>query len=518
MFQKEFRIKSSAALKGAEQKKLKSQILKSFNVTENLLEDFLSKQLTQMKIITHNNVIMKLYCVQDVAILFELKGKLYPSLFMVWNFPNIVPRVKLNENTTINFAVSPELNYNSIISNEQMLRSLPVEQCISIYSSQQKKVIAVGCTMTEVSQIEDLDNTYINVLHHYEDVLFQSYVKKIIPKTVNAMEEEFKNTFSLNDVSSNDQKQPSTEKMDETIIACSLNALKNSVTKEMLPLLASTFYKKFVIPLSPEEFELDIKKTSYKKLSTFLQSLDEQRIIKFTVGKDGIAEITHINYSNSKLEEIDSQTSENPNAYSPPVKETYVVTPGLHPLFSEFLCRKGDELSVPSVRRYVTEYVKKHSLQDATDPSKIKTNEVLQKILSQRKDKLLISFKDLIDEIIKLMHRTEISCLNTDSKKALKKKINTIDIAVNNRSGNKKVTLVNNLEMYGVDLTKFSKECQHGVAASTTINDVPNAQNRQVQIQGCQVPFVFKLLTDQYKIPAKYLRGHESYINKKAKK
>lgn len=60
------------------------------------------------------------------------------------------------------------------------------------------------------------------------------------------------------------------------------------------------------------------------------------------------------------------------------------------------------------------------------------------------------------------------------------------------------VTLVNNLELYGVDLIKFSKECQHGVAASTTINDVPNAQNRQIQIQGSQVPFVYKLLTGKY--------------------
>jgi len=60
------------------------------------------------------------------------------------------------------------------------------------------------------------------------------------------------------------------------------------------------------------------------------------------------------------------------------------------------------------------------------------------------------------------------------------------------------VTLVNNLELYGIDVLKFSKECQHGVAASTTINDIPNAQNRQVQIQGSQVLFVYKLLTGKF--------------------
>jgi len=90
-------------------------------------------------------------------------------------------------------------------------------------------------------------------------------------------------------------------------------------------------------------------------------------------------------------------------------------------------------------------------------------------------------------------------------------------MTVNNRSGNKKVTLVNNLELYGIDLLKFSKECQHGVAASTTINDNPNAQNRQLQIQGSQILFVYKLLTDQYKIPVKFIRGHENFIKKPKK-
>lgn len=70
------------------------------------------------------------------------------------------------------------------------------------------------------------------------------------------------------------------------------------------------------------------------------------------------------------------------------------------------------------------------------------TNDVLKKILSQRKDKSSISFKELIEEITKLMHRTEISVLNTEAKKSLKKKINNIEMTVNNRSGNKKVSLI----------------------------------------------------------------------------
>lgn len=47
-----------------------------------------------------------------------------------------------------------------------------------------------------------------------------------------------------------------------------------------------------------------------------------------------------------------------------------------------------------------------------------------------------------MEEITKLMHRTEISVLNTDAKKSLKKKISNIEMTVNNRSGNKKVCLL----------------------------------------------------------------------------
>lgn len=70
----------------------------------------------------------------------------------------------------------------------------------------------------------------------------------------------------------------------------------------------------------------------------------------------------------------------------------------------------------------------------------VNTNDILKKILSQRKDKSSITFKDLIEEITKLMHRTEIAVLNTETKKNLKKKINNIEMTVNNRGGNKKVS------------------------------------------------------------------------------
>jgi len=44
--------------------------------------------------------------------------------------------------------------------------------------------------------------------------------------------------------------------------------------------------------------------------------------------------------------------------------------------------RKGDELPLSSIRRYITEYIKKYELQDKTDPSYVFFSILLPKLVS----------------------------------------------------------------------------------------------------------------------------------------
>lgn len=59
------------------------------------------------------------------------------------------------------------------------------------------------------------------------------------------------------------------------------------------------------------------------------------------------------------------------------------------------------------------------------------------------------------------------------------------------------MTLINNLEAYGINMDEFSRECQRGVAASATINQVEGLKSLQLQIQGNQVIFIEKILTGE---------------------
>lgn len=105
-----------------------------------------------------------------------------------------------------------------------------------------------------------------------------------------------------------------------------------------------------------------------------------------------------------------------------------------------------------------------------------------------------------------------------------KGKLDLIEMTIGNRSGNKKVTLVQNLDVFGINLQEFAHKCQVGVAASTSIHEAANKKKAngnpviEVLVQGNQAIFVAKLLCEHYKIPKKYIRGLELAVEKKGKK
>ena len=85
------------------------------------------------------------------------------------------------------------------------------------------------------------------------------------------------------------------------------------------------------------------------------------------------------------------------------------------------------------------------------------------------------------------------------------------------RSGNKKVTLVTNLETYGVNPQDLAKEIRVGAAASSSVSAAPGqkAGAKQLLIQGNQVNLVVAILTDKYNIDKRHIAGMEKGEKKK---
>ena len=102
--------------------------------------------------------------------------------------------------------------------------------------------------------------------------------------------EELNVTISDEENGCIDQQDPeleidtrSTEEiMNEMIENAFLQALKTTAKKLELPVLTSTFYRQHMVPACPIEIggPIDLKKSSFKKLSKFLQKMTEEKVSK----------------------------------------------------------------------------------------------------------------------------------------------------------------------------------------------------------------------------------------------
>lgn len=304
---------------------------------------------------------------------------------------------------------------------------------------------------------------------------------------------------------------------DDLLRTAFFTALKRDGKSLALPLLTSTFYRRHVLPAS--EHPIDLKKTSHKKLSKFLLEMAVDRFITVKEEQKGIEKITQVNLSHPDLVEFiakpiakDDNVEKQNNLFVTEMTELYVVTDETAKFFASFNVANGDGLESGQIKKMLKEYVCNNKLQSPLNPRIIQVNEKLC-TLCNRAVNSSIPFEELLSYIVsKMTHSFQMR-----SKNEVKSSKNpTIQMSLATRSGNKKVTLVSNLEAYGIRLNEFEKACKLGVAASTTVTKLPYQKGEQLLVQGNQIRFIYKLLTETYKIPGKNIIGLD--LAKKEKK
>lgn len=304
---------------------------------------------------------------------------------------------------------------------------------------------------------------------------------------------------------------------DELLQTAFFTALKRDGTSLSLPLLTSNFYRCHVLPAS--EQPIDLKKTTYKKLSKFLSEMAANRFITVKEEQKGIEKITDVNLGHPDLVDFiakpsikDDSVEKKNNLFVTEMTELYLVTDETAKFFASFKIANGDGLESSQIKKYVKEYVCNNKLQSPISPRIIQLNETLCS-LCRRELNGSIPFEELLSIILsKMTHSFQMRSKN-EIKSAKKQ---TIQMSLATRSGNKKVTLVSNLEAFGIRLNEFEKACKLGVAASTTVTKLPYQKGEQLLVQGNQIRFIHKLLTETYKIPGKNIVGLD--LAKKEKK
>uniref|UniRef100_A0AAY4CYA9 Eukaryotic translation initiation factor 2D n=1 Tax=Denticeps clupeoides TaxID=299321 RepID=A0AAY4CYA9_9TELE len=569
MFAKAFRVKSNTAMKGSDRRKLRADILAAF---PSLSADDLSElipnkdELNVVKIYTHKGDAVTLYILHKNPVCFQLDKHIYPTVYTLWKYPDMLPAFVTWPAVLQKLVGGADLMLPGVVVPPSGLPEVARGDCCAVTLVSNRAPVAVGTvTMSSEDMMSSgMKGKGVNILHTYMDHLWSSGDKSVpppLPATVDKelMEGEGGEGVEVggedDEVGEERQKQngetgscsgpegdpacpglqePILEEkqMDALLLQCFLHALKTRVKKSELPLLTSTFLRNHMVGTT---CTMDGCQTFaplfnhinfwYFQLSKFLQCMQkEHSLVQVKELSKGVESIVNVDWKNPELRSFtapeDCGMVETPAEvggpceapYQPPeITALYGVTAKLEPIFLD--AKKKSVLPAPEVRTIITEYVKNNDLVDEHNKNFICVNPILCDCLlekSEYQEVEKLKWDDLFSRTLCKMqphHQLQYPGHPAVVKKG---QVDPIDISVSSRGSNKKVTIIKNLEVFGLDPAAVAAALQHRVQASTVLHDVPGSKDRVlVQVQGNQIQQVGKLLLDEYHLPRKYIQGLE---------
>lgn len=576
MFAKAFRVKSNTAIKGSDRRKLRADVTAVFPTlgTDQVSELIPGKEeLNIVRLYAHRGDAVTVYVSGGNPILFELEKNLYPTVYTLWSYPDLLPT----------FTTWPLVLEKLVGGADLMLPGLVVppaglpqvqkgDLCaIALVGNRAPVAIGVAAMSTAEMLTSGLKGRGFSVLHTYQDHLWRSGEKSSPPSiapltldppdpseekgsvqanaalqgdmrhlTLEGEEEEFGEVQqrcaekSLSEAAEDpnvgglnpDPTDGKTlqEQMDELLERCFLHALKCRLKKADLPLLTSTLLGSHMFSCCPEGRQLDVKKSSYKKLSKFLQHMQQEQIIQVKELSQGVESIVAVDWKHPRItsfvipepsptsQTVQEGSREQP--YHPPdIKSLYCVPASMTLLFQESGHKKGSILEGGEVRTIVISYAKKHDLVDADNKNLVKLDPILCDCILEKNEQhtvMKLPWDSLLSRCLEKLQPAYQVTFPGQEPIVKKGKICPIDITLAQRASNKKVTVVRNLEAYGLDPYSVAAILQQRCQASTTVTPAPGAKDSlQVQIQGNQVHHLGRLLLDEYQLPRKYIQGLE---------
>nr|XP_030728711.1 eukaryotic translation initiation factor 2D isoform X4 [Globicephala melas] len=539
MFAKAFRVKSNTAIKGSDRRKLRADVTAVFPTlgTDQVSELVPGKEeLNIVKLYAHRGDAVTVYVSGGNPILFELEKNLYPTVYTLWSYPDLLPT----------FTTWPLVLEKLVGGADLMLPGLVVPPA-GLPQVQKGDLCAIALVGNRRSGDKssppsiaplaldppDLSEEKGSV---QADTTLQGDMRRL---TLEGEEEEGevqqrcgeKSLLEATEDPSVGSLNPDPtdsktlqEQMDELLQRCFLCALKYRVKKADLPLLTSTLLGSHMFSCCPEGRQLDIKKSSYKKLSKFLQHMQQEQIIQVQELSKGVESIVAVDWKHPRItsfvipepsptsQTIQEGSREQP--YHPPdIKSLYCVPASMTLLFQESGHKKGSILEGSEVRTIVINYAKKNDLVDADNKNLVKLDPILCDCILEKGEQhtvMKLPWDSLLNRCLEKLQPAYQVTFPGQEPIVKKGKICPIDITLAQRASNKKVTVVRNLEAYGLDPCSVATILQQRCQASTTVTPAPGTKDiLQVQIQGNQIHHLGRLLLEEYRLPRKHIQGLE---------
>uniref|UniRef100_A0ABI7ZKQ8 Ligatin n=1 Tax=Felis catus TaxID=9685 RepID=A0ABI7ZKQ8_FELCA len=539
MFAKAFRVKSNTAIKGSDRRKLRADVMAAFPTLGTDQVSVLvpgKEELNIVKLYAHRGDAVTVYVSGGNPILFEVEKTLYPTVYTLWSYPDLLPA----------FTTWPPVLEKLVGGADLMLPGLVVPPA-GLPQVQKGDLCAIALLGNRRSgdkssppSLAPLALDPPDLSEEKESVQADPALQGDLRRLTLEGEEEngevqrMCGEKSLSEASEDpsvrglnpDPTDSKTlqEQMDELVQRCFLHALKCQVRKADLPLLTSTFLGSHMLSCCPEGRQLDIKKSSYKKLSKFLQHMQQEQIIQVKELSKGVESIVAVDWKHPRItsfviaepsptsQTIQEGSREQP--YHPPdIKSLYCVPASMTLLFQESGHKKGSILEGGEVRTIIINYVKRNDLVDADNKNLVKLDPILCDCILEKNEQhtiMKLPWDSLLTRCLEKLQPVYQVTFPGQEPIVKKGRICPIDITLAQRASNKKVTVVRNLEAYGLDPCSVAAILQQRCQASATVTPAPGAKDSlQVQIQGNQVHHLSRLLLEEYQLPRKHIQGLE---------
>ncbi|KJH46763.1 hypothetical protein DICVIV_07179 [Dictyocaulus viviparus] len=518
--------------------------------------------VAHVKILTFSGTTVNIYTVEKEPMFFDFDaaGYLFPTLYFTWINPRIFPMLVVYDSVFRYLENGADLMLQGVVRNRIPLASFPRGAAVTISilaDNQLMGPMVVGTALLSSDEMimrnfeAGLQNFWAKVYKYYTSLKIP-YGKEFgsrtsptvnnlgaILNTTNELEDQFPPLGNLSEsvVSSPDENhsicmdtasddvggissgntQP-VDSMDELLLRCFLAALKFRL--EELPMDVGQFYSNCLLKCVPTARRLDMKKTKYKKFTVFLDEVNKSEdgpLVQLKKLGKGSSVITEVFKSHPALrsfvvtDEIIHDEQETPTICGPKINEFYSITELVLPFLR--CCgnySKGQLLTVSEIRDLVTKYVKSEELNQRDF---VRLDPILASVTNIQGE--TADWNTLVQKIQSKMTKTFV--LRMPDGRELVKKINMpkIILKVETRTGNKKVTLINNLSAFGIDAKKLCQQIQVEAATSATItNEAINCEGPQIIVLGNQVNQIGHLLQNNYKIDKKYITGLELGVKK----
>ncbi|KAF9283710.1 hypothetical protein BGZ68_005199 [Mortierella alpina] len=333
----------------------------------------------------------------------------------------------------------------------------------------------------------------------------------------------------------------SMEEVDKYLQEALLQVLKFKITegvsKEILPMNASTLYSSYILPnrARGRAAEADIKKSSWKKLAKWLKVVEKQDLVKCKEIK-GELFLLGVNWNHAQLKAfgghktVEQQAARQAKAEAESsqagaeekvleVLEAYRPNSNSADLFESTGRSKDGYYTLTELRGLLAAYFKEKQLADPKNQRIIRLDGVLRGALGKKGEQVdRVPRDQTSDRLVSNMVLHHYIGYKGQQPRFVKGGVKPIHVTQEIRTGRKTVTKVSGLEHFMIDVDAFAHElqvlCAGSVAITPLVGASPKLNLREVMVQGPQVKNVTEVLQEKG-VPKKFIEVLDKTAKKK---